>query len=221
MAEGQFAGSLMASTSSVTTFIMGDRLPWPDDASLPPGAGPLEAGAIYDSVSRQECLIRKISALGATVRAELTKVPGDAVALELGTGQRPAGTIDWVRGGEAGICFKQPIDMVALINRSLISQPAERRSMPRVELRCAVHLKWAGTLERATLRNISSSGLQVEGDDLPARGTMVSLFVEGLVVPAGEVIWRKANLAGIELFEELSWTSLMPWIRAMMRQGVQ
>ena len=24
-----------------------------------------------------------------------------------------------------------------------------------------------------------------------------------------------------ELFEELSWTSLMPWIRAMMRQGVQ
>lgn len=221
MADADFAGLPMASTSSVTTFIMGDHLPWPDDASVPPGVGPLEAGAIYHSGSRHDCLIRKISALGATVRAQLSNAPGDAVALELGTGQRPAGTIDWVRGGEAGISFKQPIDMVALINRSLLSQPAERRAMPRVELRTAVHLKWAGLLERATLRNISASGLQVEGDELPARGTMVSLFLEALVVPAGEVVWRKHNLAGIELFEELSWTSLMPWVRAMMRKGVQ
>jgi hypothetical protein len=29
-----------------------------------------------------------------------------------------------------GIRFKQPIDMLALINRKLISQPSERRAMP-------------------------------------------------------------------------------------------
>lgn len=211
----------MAESGSVTTFIVGDRLPWPDDAPPPPGLGPFDVGAIYDSASRQECSIRKISALGATVRVRLSKAPGDAVAVELGNGQRPAGTIAWISGGEAGVSFNQPVDLLALINRSLISQPAERRKMPRVELRCPVHIKAGGTFDRVMMRNISANGLQIEGEDLPAVGTFVSLFVDGLVVPPGEIVWRKDNLAGIELFEELSWTSIVPWIREIMRKGLQ
>ena len=63
------------------------------------------------------------------------------------------------------------------------------------------------------VRNISARGLQLEGDELPAIGTFVSVFVEGLNMPAGEVIWRHDSLAGIEVFEELSWTSIIPWVR--------
>jgi hypothetical protein len=44
------------------------------------------------------------------------------------------------------------------------------------------------------------------------------LFIDRLVVPAGEVVWRKGTLAGIELMDELSWTSLMPWIREVGRR---
>jgi len=149
---------------------------------------------------------------------EVLNAPGEEVALELATGQRPAGTIEWARGGEAGIRFKQPIDMLALINRKLISQPSERRAMPRIELRCGLYVKWAANLEPATLRNISSLGLQLEGEALPPSGTFVGLFVEGLNVPPGEVVWRKVNLAGVELFEELSWTSIIPWIREVSRK---
>jgi hypothetical protein len=47
------------------------------------------------------------------------------------------------------------------------------------------------------------------------------VFVEGLNVPPGEVMWRKDNLVGIELFEELSWSSIMPWIREAVRKGVE
>ncbi|HEX8414716.1 MAG TPA: PilZ domain-containing protein [Sphingomicrobium sp.] len=209
----------MTGTSSVTTFIVGDRLPWPDESA--PARGPFDAGAIYDAASRHDCAIRKISALGATVRAELKKVPGDPVSIELGTGQRPAGKIAWIVGSEAGVSFNQPVDLLALINRSLINQPAERRTMPRVEIRCAIHIKAGGAFDRATMRNISANGLQIEGEDLPPRGTFVSVFVEGLVVPAGEIVWRKDKLAGIELFEELSWTSIVPWLREMMRKGAQ
>lgn len=211
----------MAGTSSVTTFIVGDRLPWPDDSPPPSALGRLDSGAIYDGSSRRECLIRKISAHGATLRGALAKAAGDHVSVELGTGQRPAGTVAWVSGGEAGVYFHQPVDLLALINRSLISQPAERRSMPRVEIRCAAHLKWAGRCEFVSLRNISASGLQIQGQDLPAPDTFVSMFLDGLVLPAGEVVWRKDDLAGIELFEEVSWTSLVPWIRDRMRKGVQ
>jgi hypothetical protein len=89
--------------------------------------------------------------------------------------------------------------------------------MPRVEIRCGAYIKRGEELTAATIRNISARGLQLEGESLPPVGTYVSLFVEGLNVPPGEIAWRKDKLAGIELFEELSWTSIIPWIREMLR----
>jgi hypothetical protein len=214
----------MAEAPSVTTFVMAAQLPWPDDSPAADALGALDPVALFVGGERRECGVRKISALGATIRASmgrgLTAVPGLEVAVELATGQRPVGTIDWVTGGDAGIRFKQPIDMVALLNRTLLSQPGERRTMPRVELRCHVGMKWGASLAAATLRNISARGLQVEGDDLPPRDTFVSLFIDGLVIPAGEMVWRKGKLGGIELMEELRWSSLMPWVREMGRRKV-
>ena len=209
----------MTEARSVTTFVMDNRLPWPEEGVGQEFNGPFDAGVIHDADRRQECFVRRISALGATLRGEMAKAPGDEVAVELANGQRPAGTIDWVSGGEAGIVFKRPIDMLALINRNLISQPAERRAMPRVELRCSLYVKWGVNLAAASLRNISAGGLQVEGDELPPRGTFISVFIEGLNAPAGEVVWRKGNLAGIELLEELSWSSIIPWIREVGRNS--
>ena len=208
----------MAEAQSVTTFVMSAQLPWPDDAPPADALGSLDPVAIFEAGLRRNCAIRKISALGATVRGAVCKAVGEDVAVELETGQRPAGTIDWVAGGEAGIRFKQPIDMLALLNRKLVSQPGERRTMPRVELRCIVGLKWGASVAAATLRNISARGLQVEGENLPPRDTFLSLFIDGLIVPAGEVVWRKGDLAGIELMEELSWGSIMPWVREANRR---
>jgi hypothetical protein len=208
----------MAEAPSVTSFVMENRLPWPEEMGAAALGGPYDHGLIYDDGQVRQCSIRSISALGATV-CDVAKMQADEIALELATGQRPAGTIEWVRGGEAGIRFKQPIDMLALINRKLVSQPAERRSMPRIELRCGLYVKWCTNLEPATLRNISALGLQIEGDGLPPTGTLVGLFVEGLNVPPGEIVWRKDNLAGVELFEELSWTSIIPWIREVGKKA--
>jgi PilZ domain len=207
----------MTERPSVTSFVMEARLPWLDDVPAAGIDGPFDAGMIHEAGQQRSCTIRKISALGATLRSDVLGAPGDEIALELATGQRPAATIEWVSGGEAGIRFKQPVDMLALINRNLISQPTERRAMPRVELRCGLHVKWGANLAPATLRNISAQGLQIEGEALPPRGTFVSLFTDGLIVPSGEVVWRKGELAGIELLEELSWTSIIPWIREVGR----
>ena len=210
----------MAEPLSVTTLVMSAQLPWPDDAAAADALGALDPVALIAAGQRRSCVIRRISALGTTVRGAMTQAPGETVAVELATGQRAAGTIEWVAGGEAGIRFNQPIDMLALLNRKLVSQPGERRTMPRVELRCAVGIKWGASVAAATLRNISAKGLQVEGDGLPPKDTFVSLFIDGLVVPAGEVVWRKGDLAGIELMEELSWSSIMGWIREVGRKGV-
>lgn len=206
----------MADAASVTTFVMGSRLPWPDDAPPMAEQGPFEAGVIHDHGARQDCSIRRISALGATLRGKL-KAVGEEIAVELATGQRHSATIEWIEGGETGIRFAQPVDVLALINRKLVSQTSERRAMPRVEIRCSAFLKKAEEFLPVMVRNISSGGLQVEGEALPPQGTFVSIYIDGLIVPPGEIVWRRDKLAGIELFEELSWSSIMPWVRELAR----
>lgn len=209
----------MTGRPSVTTFVMEDRLPWPDETTMPGVDGPLDAGVIHDSGAQLDCSIRRISSLGATLRGASLGKPGHELAIELATGHRPVAIVDWVVGSEAGIVFKQPIDLLALINRTLVSQPIERRVMPRVELRCTLKVKCGENFVPAVLRNISAGGLQIEGEILPLAGSYVAVQVDGLVMPPGEVVWRKDNLAGVELFEELSWTSLMPWIREQASQN--
>jgi hypothetical protein len=184
------------------------------------GQGPFEAAVIHDGGSRQDCAIRRISALGATLRGKLGKASGDDIAVELATGHRHAATIDWIEGGEMGVRFHQPIDVLALINRKLVSQTAERRAMPRVEIRCGAFLKKGEDFLPVMLRNISAGGLQMEGEGLPPQGTFVSIYIDGINVPAGEIAWRKDKLAGIELLEELSWSSIMPWVRELVRAGL-
>jgi hypothetical protein len=209
----------MTDAPSVTTFVVGDRLPWSDDTSAPNERGPFDAAGIYHSGVRQDCEIRKISALGATVGSSLAPALGDRVAIELATGQRPAGKIAWARRGELGVRFEDSIDVVALLNRKLVSQTPERRTMPRIEVRCIAHLKCGGRFWPTVMRNISSGGLQIEGEELPALGTFVSVFVEGLNIPSGEILWKQGKIAGIELFEELSWTSIIPWVRSAVKKS--
>jgi hypothetical protein len=207
----------MTEEASVTTFVMGERLPWPDEMPVTDGAGPFDNGVIHNSGFRQRCSIRKISALGATIRTNVQNAPGEELAVELPSGQRTSATVEWSSGGETGMRFAKPIDVLALINRNLVSQPIDRRSMPRVEIRCGAYIKRGEEFIAATIRNISARGFQLEADSLPPVGTYVSLFVEGLNVPPGEIAWRKGKLAVIELFEELSWASIMPWIREILR----
>jgi hypothetical protein len=207
----------MAQAQSLTSFMMTADVPWPDDSPPADRFGTLDAVALYEGATPTPCSVRKISPLGATLRGAGARTVGAQVAVELPTGQRAPGTVEWTRGDEAGVRFKQPIDMLALLNRKLLEDAPERRKMPRVELRCPVGVKWGVNVAAARLRNISAKGLQVEGDGLPLRDTFVSLFIDGLNVPAGEIVWAKDGLAGIELMDEVSWSSLMPWIRDQHR----
>ena len=208
----------MADAASVTTVVVGDFLPWPDDSSVARDKGPFDAAAIYHGGARLDCQIRKISALGVTIATDLAPALGDRIAVELATGQRAPGKVAWSDRNELGIRFDDSIDVVALLNRKLVSQLPERRTMPRLEVRCLAHIKCGEHFWPAVLRNISASGLQLEGDELPAVGTFVSVFVDGLNVPAGEVVWNRGKLAGVELFEDLSWTSIIPWVRGVVRK---
>jgi len=207
----------MSQSPSLTTFVVGERLPWPEQAAVSDESRIYDSAVVYEAGFAKPCALRKISALGAIVRGELDNTPEHCVALELQTGQRPPGTIAWHSAGEAGICFKEPVNVLALITRNLVSQPADRRAIPRVELQCEAWIKDGEEFAAATLRNISARGLQLEGEALPPAGSTISLFVEGLNIPAGEVVWRKDNLAGVELQHDLGWAFIIPWLRTLVR----
>jgi hypothetical protein len=104
---------------------------------------------------------------------------------------------------------------MALITRQLVAQPADRRQMPRVEVRTAAWLREDERFIPATIRNISAGGLQLEGDSLPRPGERVQPFVEGIGLPEGEVIWHRGNLAGIRFDRELSWQAILPWLKGL------
>lgn len=210
----------MAEAASVTTVVVGEQLPWPDDSSAARSKGPFDAAAIHHSGIRRTCEIRKISALGATISSDAVPALGDRVTLELATGQRVAGKIAWTGRGELGIRFEDSVDVIALLNRKLVSQSPERRIMPRLEVRCLAHVKSGENFRPALLRNVSSRGLQLEGEDLPSLGTFVSVFVDGLNMPSGEIVWRRDKVAGVEMFEELSWASIIPWVRTIVRKAI-
>lgn len=205
--------------ASVTTYVVGDRLPWPDDDVARLGKPEYESAALFCGTVKRPCAIHKISQSGATVSGDALGAAGERAMLELPNGQRCPARIDWARGREAGLAFEEPLDILALINRNLVSQPIERRTMPRIELRVAAHLKWAEHFEGALTRNISSRGMQVEGRHLPPVGTYVALFVEGLTLPPCDVVWRRDGLAGLEFFAELSWASIVPWVKGISRSA--
>ena len=209
----------MAEIPSVTTVVVGDQLPWIEDSLAVADHGPFDAAAIHCSGARRDCVIRKISAHGATLECGVGPALGDKVAVELATGQRAPGKVAWVSGREVGVEFDDAIDVIALLNRKLVSQDRERRTMPRLEVRCPAHVKYGENFWPASLRNISSTGLQLEAKELPPLGTFVSILVEGLIIPPGEVIWRRGTLAGVELFEELRWSSIIPWVRQLIRKA--
>ena len=204
---------------SLTTFVMTEPLPWPDTSSAADTLGPLDDVALYENGQPRPCTMRRIASEGATIRVPNLPASEAQVAIELATGQRVEGRVEWACGGEAGVRFARPIDMLALLNRKLVAQAPERRRMPRIEVRCDLILRWSGNMRVVALRNISAGGLQVEGDELPPPDTFVTPGTEGLNLPAAVVVWKRDRLAGLELMEELAWSSLMPWIRSRYLQA--
>lgn len=66
----------------------------------------------------------------------------------------------------------------------------------------------------AKIRNISGNGVLIEGDAIPAPGTMIELR-RGTLSVAGEIVWRRAGTAGVHLSAP---TDVALWLPAASNQ---
>lgn len=177
-----------------------------DDFGLWPGA--LTVGSI-----RQVCSIRKISAGGAVVHVDGPIAPGERLDLELMTGEQLGGTIAWQRGAEVGLRFDAPIDVFAVIAQDIVSQPGERRRMPRVELVVQGLLETEKGIEVVTTRDISQGGAKIDIPFALAPDARILISLDGLPPLQGVVRWSEDHVAGIAFLPELRWQELMLWLK--------
>jgi hypothetical protein len=137
------------------------------------------------------------------------------VEFELSSGRRAGATVARASGPETGLAFAEEIDVVALLTRRLVSQIAERRSLPRVEVRRTVRLCSEGRRSLATTRDICQGGVQLIADPELGIGDAVRVELDSLPSIDGLVRWRRGLVIGVQFPVELSWQQLMPWIRAV------
>lgn len=166
------------------------------------------------------CSLEKLTTVGATLCLSADLAPGDTITLELSNGQGIPGRMEWVTDGEAGILFDQPIDVIGTIARNLAALPADRRHMPRVELRQTVAIRHDGRVWHGGTRNISQGGLGIDSTLDLKRDDHVQLTLDGLRPLNGVVRWARGRQAGIAFDEDLGWQTLMPWLRGVQQAAL-
>ncbi|HMG46138.1 MAG TPA: PilZ domain-containing protein [Allosphingosinicella sp.] len=177
-----------------------------DESALWPGA--LTSGSV-----RRACAVRKLSAGGAVLHCDHDVEPGERLELELMNGEQLAGHVAWRRGGEVGLSFDTQIDVFAFIAQDIVSQPGERRRMPRVELACTALLEAEGRTELVTSRDVSQGGIKIDVPFTLAPEQKVTVTLDGFRPVDGVVRWSRDSVAGIAFLPELSWQELMLWLK--------
>ncbi len=197
-----------------TVYSLSDDVPLVELIDEPVEESVLQPGSVVAGSIRQVCLIRKISAGGAVLHADIPLDEGRRLELELETGERLEGRIVWRRGSELGLRFDEAIDVLPILARNLVSQPGERRRMPRVEVACPGQIQTEMRNALVVVQDIAQGGLKLEGPVALRLEEKVTVTPEGLRPIAGLVRWSRGGTAGIEFDSELDWQELMPWLRA-------
>jgi hypothetical protein len=197
-----------------TVYSLSGEVPAAGPPPLQGDASVFQPGALVAGSIRQICLIRKLSAGGAVLHADLPIEEGRRLELELETGEQLEGTVAWRRGGELGLRFDEALDVLPIVARNLASQPGERRRMPRIELKCSALLETSSQSLMVTIRDVAQGGVRIDAPVPLAAEDPVSVFPEGLRPLEGVVRWSSGGSAGIGFGRELQWQELMPWLRA-------
>jgi len=190
------------------------------ELDAPPGAveDASPGRLVFGSAGERNCFVHRLTSAGATLTVSGPVTNGDRATIELPFGLVADGAI--VGNDPAALAFRfdEPLDVVGALARCLAALPAERREMPRIELRQRLCVRHGDQVDFAWTRNLSPSGIGVETRALLTTGAQIELTLDGLRPIQGEVRWAEKGQAGIAFTEELGWQLLMPWLRKVASQ---
>lgn len=203
--------------ASSTIFSLSGEAPGVQGLSDPAEHAAFDAATLIGESSRLPCTIRKLSAAGAMLALDDEVVEAEGLRLELANGQSLEGRVSWTEEGTAGFLFETPIDVISTIARNLAALPAERRSVPRVELHQTICVRRGNQVEFTRSRNLSQGGCGFETDIALQVGDAVQINFDGLRPLDGVVKWSQGPLAGVSFDEDIPWQMLMPWLRQVQQ----
>lgn len=203
--------------ASSTIFSLSGEAPAVQPHAEPGEHTAFDAAVLVGETSRLPCAIRKLSSAGAMLQIEDEVTEAEGLKLELANGQSLAGRVSWTEAGTAGFLFEEPIDVISTIARNLAALPAERRSVPRVELHQTICVRRGNQVEFTRARNLSQGGCGFETDIALQVGDAVQTNFDGLRPLDGVVKWAQGNQAGVAFDEDIPWQLLMPWLRQVQQ----
>jgi hypothetical protein len=143
------------------------------------------------------CVVRDVSATGASVRMFHPLPPCDKAVLYTEAGHALEVEQVWVNGANAGFRFARPVDVAMLL--------ADHGRYPKRRLRIDIELPAVISLldgeHDAVVRNISQQGARIECGRRLAIEQIVRLRAEDLPEVRAKVRWRRANEYGL-IFED-------------------
>ena len=167
-------------------------------------------GTILLGDRRELCLVKNISAGGASIRAYCSLGTDQHVQIELKQGQPVAGIVTWVKGADAGVTFDERVDVIDLL-KSGAEDPRPR--MPRIEVRSVCFVREGAVVHRSTVHNISQGGLNVETPNPMSIGGNVTVSIPGLASQNGTVRWHNGGHYGISFNTVLPLATLVAWLQ--------
>lgn len=171
------------------------------------------ARLIGGETGERDCFVHRLTSEGAMLSVNGPVTHDERATIELPFGLAVEGVIVGDDPTALAFRFDAPMDVVGALARCLAALPAERRQMPRIELRQRLCIRHAGQVDFAWTRNLSPAGLGVETRVQLLVGEAVEVTLDGLRPIQGEIRWTEHGQAGIAFFEEIGWQVLMPWLR--------
>ncbi|WP_374407531.1 PilZ domain-containing protein [Pelagerythrobacter sp.] len=139
------------------------------------------------------CVIRDVSATGVSLRGFHRLPGGDALTVELQSGERHAVEKVWERDLDSGYRFLEPVEVAGLI--------AEGGDYPRRQVRIdidkTVYVEAGGQTVEACITNISQQGAGIECPYLLAIGQPLRLVADDLPDISARVRWREGRRFGL------------------------
>jgi hypothetical protein len=173
----------------------------------------LRVGTLIVDDHRELCLIRNISAGGLMAHVYSTFEIGQKVGVSLKTAQLLNGTVAWLKEGNAGIAFDEPIDVEEMLSNASLTEIGWLPRMPRVEVDWLGTLRIGATTLAVTIRDISQGGVKFECDAGFEPGSQVTLTIDTLRSLPGVLRWFEEGQGGIAFNELIPFNELMGWLR--------
>lgn len=167
-------------------------------------------GSICVDDRRELCLIKNISAGGMRVRVYSALAIGQALSIELKSGQPISGRVQWVNHDNLGVTFDQPIDVIEILSASM---EGPRPRMPRIEVSCTATLREGASTYRMPVCDISQGGAKLQTTSVLTPGSDVVITLANLPAQAGVLRWVGEGYCGVTFNRLLPLPALVGWLQ--------